>query len=258
VNSPKRRDLRVGRVSPVRTDRSRPWFETRAGRERLESDLALLDKHLAGRFKVLSAGTTLAVEVEIRIVLRRSDAIRTASLLLIFPDDYPRSAPTPVDVANAFRAHAGKSRADRHVSDDGVCCLWLESPWKRGDSNALLGLLLQLELFVHRQLIYEVIGRWAGPQWRHGDDGLEQFVLESLSDSPRLVELFAGELRGGTRISSRRADCPCGSGRRYDRCHRPTIESIRGVLNQGFVDAVRSGRSLRVDDAETRAKKRGG
>jgi len=83
----------------------------------------------------------------------------------------------------------------------------------------------QVAVFFHRQLIYDATGRWVGPERRHGVEGYLDFLIERFGNSDALLAfapLFEGQaapLPG--------AVCPCGAGRRYERCHRALVAEIR-------------------------------
>lgn len=68
---------------------------------------------------------------------------------LVFPRVYPQTEPFAYDAARRFKAHPEKDIKDRHLSNDGKCCLWLppRSPWSATDPNALRGFLDQLVVF---------------------------------------------------------------------------------------------------------------
>jgi len=220
-----------------------PWFERISGRERLQRDL----DSIAGEypnFRVVTDRRFLALEGAMIVHLPKSDAYRSVRIRVVFPPDYPKSGPASLDVDKVFKTHPGRTLSDRHVSVDGWCCLWLVSPWNRDDPHALLDYFRQLLIFVHRQLIYDATkGRWVGPQWQHGDAGVVQYIRESLGDAPHLVSLLENVLCDDTaKLPSRVSPCPCGSGRRYEHCHRKTVKSVLENLPSHFVEVVKSGR----------------
>jgi hypothetical protein len=143
-----------------------------------------------------------------------------------FPDDYPRSEPAAYDVAHRFKALPGKTLADRHLSEDGWCCLWLPSrtQWRPENHKALLRFMNQLVVFLERQLIYDVVKRWVGPEYPHGDTGYVYDIRETLQ-SARLVISYQNVLR---RVGQprRRDPCPCGAAVAFVACHKPAFDEI--------------------------------
>jgi SEC-C motif len=237
----RRRIARMGAALRRSVKKPEPWFERRGGCERLERELDSIKAEFPD-LRRITYGDVAVLEGAITIYLPKSDGYRSVQMGVVFPKDYPKSQPDSYDIAHVFRAHPGKTMLDRHMSENGYCCLWLISQWNREDPEALVNYLRQLAIFVRRQFIYDALkGRWAGPQWKHGPSGFVQFVRESLDDWPPLVPLLENALRQNVKFSSRRSPCPCGSGRRYEHCHQKTIKGVLRNLPPVFADAVRTG-----------------
>jgi hypothetical protein len=102
-----------------------------------------------------------------------------------------------------------------------------KSRWNPSDTDTLLTFLDEVVVFFHRQLIYDATGRkiWPGPQYGHRIDGYEQWIAEEFDDEQAL-RAFIPTLNANQKIG-RNDGCPCGSGRKFKRCHNEMIEGIR-------------------------------
>jgi hypothetical protein len=205
----------------------RPWYERDNG-VRLGADKALVAESFPTlKFRVDE--DSQLVHFEGPLAIDSGCGIATPiETKLVFPRDYPQSEPVAYDAAQRFRAHPEKDIKDRHLSTDGKCCLWLPplSPWSATDPNALRGFLDQLVVFWDRQLIYDDSGKWPGPAYEHDHKGYLQFVEEQLGGDSKLSRVLAPVVLCGIPIG-RNQHCPCGSHRKFKRCHLRTVEEIR-------------------------------
>src|SRR5262249_32002220 len=92
--------------------------------------------------------------------------------------------------------------------------------------NALRCFLDQLVVFWERQLIYDDCGKWPGSAYGHDQEGYLQFVEEQLGGDAKLAGALAPLVLGGFSVG-RNEHCPCGSRRKFKRCHLWTVEEIR-------------------------------
>jgi hypothetical protein len=150
------------------------------------------------------------------------------------PDDYPDSEPRAYDAAGRW-PHI----ADRHFFPDGRCCLWLdvESRWRPEDPDRLLCFLTEVALFFHRQFVYDVTGKWPGEARSHGEIAYVEWVLDELGGDRQLLAALAPVFAGYS-VPGRKSPCPCGSGRRYKRCHADTVDAITGRCGQRRLAAI--------------------
>ncbi len=146
---------------------------------------------------------------------------------IVFPPGYPLHEPLVYDVRGRF-----EHIADRHFYDDGHCCFWhpLESAWEPGDPEGLLRIVAETAAFFRRQLICDVRGKYPGPQRAHGGLGTLEALAASLGEA-RLVLLFRKTLLFEGECGHN-APCPCGSRRKYKRCHLAVLQAIRQRVNQ--------------------------
>ena len=109
---------------------------------------------------------------------------------------------------------------DLHFYPDGTCCLGIRFPPER---------FLTMELFID-ELVVPFLFRLSyvdknGPlaarddlwgEYAHGDDGIRQYmseIMDMVSRDPGRNEL-----------------CPCGSGRKFKRCHLDDVEALKSGL----------------------------
>jgi len=170
-----------------------------------------------------------------------------------FPSDYPQAEPRIFEVAGHF-----PHMSDRHFFADGQCCLWLppESRWKPDDPNGLCRFLEEAAVFFDQQLVYEAEEKsiWPGEQRSHGDEGYLEFVQETLGGDRQLLAVFAPILLGlKTGHIQSNDPCPCGSRRKYKRCHKQRVEEVRRRMGSEYLQYIVGGWYTRI--AETKKMK---
>lgn len=152
-----------------------------------------------------------------------------------FGGDYPASEPLAFETAHQFAWDQ-----DRHIIPaTGRCCLWLDplSKWDPNDPDGLHAFLDQLALFFERQFIFEAKGSWPGPSWDHGVFGYWDFIVEQIGGVEAANRFLSG-------LSLARNDkCPCGSERRYKRCHLPKFETLARRVGPFWLQRVVEWRS---------------
>lgn len=201
----------------------KPWFE-RDGRSLLREEQALVSQHYPGlAFRADAKSERMCLEGE--LILKADCGISTSIFIRIdFPDNYPEGEPTAYDAAGRF-----VPSLDRHILKDGQFCLWLPpcSPWSKDNPCRLLRFLDEVTVFLERQLVYDAINGqlWPGPQFKHGVDGYDEFMLLILGGNEEhlrcLFPVIVGCVHAG-----RNELCPCGSKLKYKRCHADRVEEI--------------------------------
>jgi hypothetical protein len=221
--------------------RGRRWFDVDKG-ARLAHDSVLLAKHGFTELKHEIRDGVAVIVGTIPLVTGPSGVTHRIALEIRFPPTYPREEPAVYDIAHRFKAHEGRLLADRHLAEDGSCCLWLRSrsEWDARNPDALAHFLRQVVAFFERQLIYDVLRRWPGPEYSHGDEGYAQDVRETLQEEPGMIALYEAILRGEPK-PRRRSPCPCGDGRPYVSCHKIIFDNMRRRLPPRFLNAVHNG-----------------
>jgi hypothetical protein len=219
----------------------RSWFE-RDGGARLAHDAALLvERGFSGLVHEIR-GKQVVLGGVLPIVTGVSGITHQIATEIRFENTYPSDEPKAYDAAMRFSALPGRPLADRHLAEDGLCCLWLQSrsEWVAADPDALIHYLRQLLAFFERQLIYDVIKRWPGPEYAHGSDGYAQDIRETLGQSPRIISLYERILRGGPK-PRRRDLCPCGSAKLFVTCHKLVFADLDRRTPWHVLNDVRSG-----------------
>lgn len=203
--------------------RPKPWFERRNGRE-LFAERALVEEHYPDlSFRIDPDSGLMCLQGN--ITLQADCGVTTEiSVRIVFPTGYPDLEPAAFDAAGRFPVSD-----DRHIIAGGRFCLWLPpcSRWDKNDPNKLLRFLDEVTVFLERQLIYDATGgkEWPGSQYEHGRAGYEQFMLSALGGCEdhfrALFPAIAGQDDPG-----RNDPCPCGSNKKYKRCHAQVVEEI--------------------------------
>lgn len=167
-------------------------------------------------------------------VPRGAGLVEEIAVELRFVDRDPFHPPEAWDAARRFDPDP-----DRHVEDHGPrgwrFCLWIaaEERVQLDRPEDMLLCLDEVRDHLRRQLIYDERRRagapkpwWPGPQWKHGNLGLAEWVLETLGDPDlstveRLFPFLAD------RPLSVKKKCPCGSGLIAGKCHRNAVMRVR-------------------------------
>lgn len=121
------------------------------------------------------------------------------------------------------RARLPPACPERHINRDGTFCLgrgggFVKCPRSRTEAEVWWG---NLGGYLGHQLIAAAARRWPkGFGWRHGGAAeIEELLEEHEARMPSaVVEVGRAAIRG-VRPPGGRHPCPCGSGRRFDRCH---------------------------------------
>lgn len=184
----------------------------------------MVNEHYPGlAFHLDSEGRQMCLEGD--FILEADCGVPTPIRIRIeFRSNYPVTEPVAYDAAGYF-----PTSLDRHILKDGQFCLWLPpcSPWNKDDPHRLLRFLDEVTVFLERQLVYDATGgtMWPGPQYKHGTDGYEEFMLALMGgDQDHLRSLFPTIL--GRMQPARNEPCPCGSQQKYKRCHAGRVETI--------------------------------
>ena len=203
---------------------NRHWFE-RDGGKRLAHDRELV----AEQYPHLLYSTAERVNLRGPLIFPSESGIMTRIAIRIdFPIWYPQCEPLAYDDEKRFPADL-----DRHLLTDWRCCLWLptRSRWKPYDPDALLGFLDEVALFFDRQLIYDATGRkkWPGGEYPHRRAGYVEFLKETLVVDQSTLDALAPVLLNRLR-PERNGPCPCGSGRKFKKCHALPIWDVQRTI----------------------------
>ncbi|HKU81101.1 MAG TPA: SEC-C metal-binding domain-containing protein [Candidatus Tumulicola sp.] len=178
---------------------------------------------------VEQAGATLMTG-SIRIVQEGSGHVDTVDVEIAFPRDYPSIEPKIRETGGRFEADS-----DRHIGPkERYFCLWIpeESKWNPGDPDSILTWFYEVVVFIQRQLAYEVLGEWTGPERRHGDDGRIDYLMEKTGCDITTAQQAMTIYNGGQGAIGRKSLCPCGSGKSWEKCHRATVTATVSLLSR--------------------------
>lgn len=121
---------------------------------------------------------------------------------------------------------------DLHVNTDGTLCVvqpaWF---WFTHPEGLELAAFLEgpLRAYLASQIIVAAGGEWPNGEWAHGATGVfDCFTAIFGVSSPGVVLAFAGIIAGQEASDGSR--CPCGSGRRFRKCHGPIVFKVRRSL----------------------------
>ena len=136
--------------------------------------------------------------------------------------------PKVYEVSERYRQIAKKWNIkiiDLHVSsDDGMCCLGI----KRGNNRSfsIRDFLPELVIpFFYRLSYTEKFGIAASRndlwgEYSHGEEGLREYrseILNFAEQNPRRNDL-----------------CPCGSGKKYKKCHLDAVEYLKRIQKEAM------------------------
>lgn len=202
-------------------------------RPRLERDRAIVAKLFPDWLWQFDHGN--ATVEGVLTILYPSGISKSVDVLIHFPVRYPEREPAVYDIKHLFKPLPGRDLLDRHLNEHGFCCLWLSalSGWNLASEDALLTFLAQVVIFFDRQFIYDITGKWPGPEWPHRNEAYALMVRERLGDE--LFSWFIG-LVAGNKAPNRNAECVCGSQRAYKICHKPIAAELIRIVPQ---DALR-------------------
>jgi hypothetical protein len=206
---------------------ARPWYRRDNG-ARFKADTALIAENFPTLVFRIDEETQL-VFLEGPIAIRSDCGITTSiETRLIFPRNYPEVEPLAFDATGRFKPCPGKTIEDRHIYSTGQCCLWLppRTPWRSSNPYALRDFLDQLVVFFDRQLIYDDADVWPGPAYGHREEGYRQFIQEELQNDPDLAHALTPLIMRKIFVG-RNEDCPCGSKRKFKKCHLRIVDEIQ-------------------------------
>jgi hypothetical protein len=164
---------------------------------------------------VLFGGTGKAYRFRVRIDIPKEFPARDAH-----PDVWVLESPFPFT-------------DDAHIDDYGNVCLELPQAHDLDyERIGLVGVLDHVIFHVDRLRIHALTGRYPGPEYHHGEDGVRQFLKEKHAQLTRhLPPALAHAVLPGVPMPPDRQRCPCGSGMRFGKCHKEAVRTARRELS---------------------------
>jgi len=224
-----------GRTVP----RAKTWYERGDGARFKRDDAIVRTCYPELEWKIDQTTRLAALEGDISIA-EPCGTKASVSTRVAFLFDYPKSEPLAFETGHRFVWDK-----EHHILPaTGYCCLWLPplSRWNPEDPDALRPFLDELVVFFDRQLVLEASGkqRWPGPSWAHGVFGYWDFVIEQLGSEKAADNFIAGRAIGRNEV------CPCGSERKYKRCHLPEHEALARRIDGNELKRLRDWRVRQV------------
>lgn len=155
--------------------------------------------------------------------------VETYSIVIRYPADDPFEIPDTYDASNRFSCSG-----ENHVESTGRLCMWLPQTAPVAqflEEDGLLGYLEYVRQFIRLQLMYEarrkhgVTPHWPGQEWKHGNDGHKQWIIESTRKLKRTqIKSLLDAVRANLPTDS---PCPCGSRRPLKKCHNHWFQKAK-------------------------------
>jgi hypothetical protein len=151
----------------------------------------------------------------------------TFEVKITMPVDYPFGVPRMQEVGNQI-----ERIDDRHIDSDGWCCVAIPHAL---EMRAIRGLTIIEYLrefgypYLVNQVFFQVEGRYAGFEYKHGFAGVIQFYQQLLQtqDKAVIARFLKGYINGHLpRYLDR---CWCGSNRTYRKCHVTAINRLKSL-----------------------------
>ena len=120
--------------------------------------------------------------------------------------------------------------SDHHInSKDGACCLFIpdEFWYQHSEGMNLVDFLNgPVRSFFIYQALLERGEKWRWGERSHGEKGIQEFYgsLIGTDDLARIISYL--KAIDGKKLR-RHATCPCGSGKRLDKCHIDVLKNLR-------------------------------
>lgn len=147
-------------------------------------------------------------------------------VMLISTSKYPFEFPVLREVSNKI-----PQTADRH-NPAGICCVCIRQIEliRSQKGITLVEFLEEFAIpFFANQLYFEIKGIWINGDWKHGENGVLQFYEElfGVADHEVIKMEMLFFLKLG--MMPRNILCPCGSGRKFKKCHLLIFETLTAI-----------------------------
>lgn len=151
---------------------------------------------------------------------RPAGPITTFDIKIVTGNRYPVHEPKVFEIGGRI-----PRSPDRHINDDGDCCLTVWEEWLAISDDTRFAAFLNgpLREFFLAQYWFEKTGKWPFGERSHGEKGLVEAFADVLKIQNKkqnviyYLRLLSQEWPKGHWL------CPCGSGKRLRYCHRDDL-----------------------------------
>lgn len=179
------------------------------------------------KFNLLSGDKIGVLEGQLDICDTTGDYWDTFTIAILIPNSYPFCVPIVIE-----RSSIIPRQIDRHISEEGVCCLDIEHRLlylaKKGIRLSDF-IATKVYPYLANQLYFREKGCYAGEEYAHFFEGIKQFYAEDLGLSDPINALCFLQLILTNCLPGRNEKCPCGSQTKYKNCHSSSIDLLRLV-----------------------------
>lgn len=186
---------------------------------RWQQEQAIANEVLLDCVSAVNENGTATIVGKFRIFSQHGHVYETVTIRIEYPERFPTRNQPPNVYLESHR-DCWVNYGDSHIEADWRLCLFVpsESGIDFSEGESLNHLFAVLNTFFIKQRIYQrrvlasqftgVAAHWPGDDRSHGIEGIAEAIKE------------------GKGIG-RNSPCPCGSGKKYKKCHMRQIQSLR-------------------------------
>ena len=185
------------------------------------------------KLSAVQDGNALIIEGEYVLVEKNGSAtpagpITAFDIRIVMGKRYPIQEPKVFETAGRI-----PRSPDRHINDDGDCCVTVWEEWltEAGDTSFSAFLNGPLREFFLGQYWFEKTGKWPFGERSHYEKGLVEAYADVLGiphkkqDVIYYLRILSQDWPKGHWL------CPCGSGERIRHCHRADLMALHERLS---------------------------
>ena len=151
----------------------------------------------------------------------------TFEIEIVVPKKFPYAIPKVFELSGKIlRVN------DRHISENGLCCLDMEHELLRIASQgvSLCDFIVdKVYTFFANQLFFDKMGKYANGEYPHGFEGVQYFYSKKLNLNDPVVIIRFLNLILKNQVPGRNDCCPCQSGRKFKTCHLKSLEYLKSI-----------------------------
>lgn len=148
----------------------------------------------------------------------------TFNVIILLDKKYPYSVPLVIEKSEKIPREEG-----RHISKSGVCCLDIEHRllYMAQRGITILDFITEkVYPFFANQLYFEDKGCYAGDEYSHRFQGVQQFYSEELNIVNAEQAILFIEAIVTRKLPRRNQLCPCNSKLKFKKCHQTSVEFL--------------------------------